>query len=346
MAAASESQAALLLRLGLDGRFGGVKFTLNLASTTFPFGSCSKLLSHNGEACYQNPFIPVNDGVSGMINHRVHNFFLASTARENHTGSMKSCFFSLILLAISLGGIPGTTRAAGPEPWKTIPSTHFIVMYSDDETLAQTVSERAESYYSIIASDLGYTRYQNFWLWDNRVKILIYPTANAFTTACNAPSWAVGRANYNAHEIASFRQSGEQFLSVLLPHEMAHLILADFIGQAHVPLWLTEGFAEWEQSKQRSSPPPPLLVRQFSLKDLVVMDIRTESDTARVSLFYTQCASVVGFLIKTYGGESFGAFCRGLRDGKTCEAALAAAYPGEITSLDSLEQKWRKSTFP
>jgi len=34
-----------------------------LADTTFTFGSCSKLLSHNGEACYQKPTRPVNGGV-------------------------------------------------------------------------------------------------------------------------------------------------------------------------------------------------------------------------------------------------------------------------------------------
>lgn len=238
--------------------------------------------------------------------------------------------------------------AATNDSWKTLSSLHFLVKYTDttDDALAKTVSERAESYYSTIASDLGYTRYQNFWLWDNRVKILIYPTAQSFADACDAPSWAAGRANAAQREIASYRQSGADFISALLPHEMSHLILGDFIGPERVPLWLTEGFAQWEQTTHDSLPAFPFLAQCFKIKDLVVLDIRKDSDRQRVALFYAQSLSVVGFLIKTRGGESFGHFCRALRDGKTVEAALIAAYPDDIPSLDVLETKWSKAVSP
>lgn len=251
----------------------------------------------------------------------------------------------LILTAILAFSV-SLSPAANTSSWQKVSSTHFIVLHLDDEVLAKTVSERAESYYSTIAADLGYTRYQNFWLWDNRVKILIYPSATAFSEACDAPSWAAGRASPQRHEIASYRQSGEGFLSNLLPHELAHLILSDFIGESRVPLWLTEGFSEWEQSGR---PPPTaggLMSRRFPLKTLFSMDIRRDTDRERVSLFYAQSASVVGFLIKTYGGDSFGSFCRALRDGKDLAAALAAAYPHDIPSLDTLEQKWLGQATP
>ncbi len=251
----------------------------------------------------------------------------------------------LILTAI-LAYSASHSPAADSTAWQKVSSTHFIVMHTGDEPLAKTVSERAESYYSTIAADLGYTRYQNFWLWDNRVKILIYPSAAAFSEACDAPAWAAGRASPQRHEIASYRQSGEGFLSALLPHELAHLILSDFIGESRVPLWLTEGFSEWEQSGR---PPPAaggLMSRRFPLKTLFSMDIRRDTDRERVSLFYAQSASVVGFLIKTYGGDSFGSFCRALRDGKDLAAALASAYPHDAPSLDTLEQKWLSPRTP
>ena len=252
-----------------------------------------------------------------------------------------SCFRALLLVLVAWGLI-SDLPAAEEILWQKVTSTHFIVMFTSEAAAAQSVSDRAEAYYSEIAADLGYTRYQNFWLWDNRVKILIYPTADAFTTACHAPAWAAGRANAERHEIASFNQSGESFLSSLLPHEMSHLILGDFIGQDRVPLWLTEGFAQWEQSRHlaTSFPPPP---RAFKLKDLMVMEIRQETNEHRVALFYSQSANVVGFLIKTWGGDRFGAFCRGLRDGKTVEASLATAYPADIPSIEILEQKWLNS---
>jgi len=245
-----------------------------------------------------------------------------------------------LILTASLAFFASLSPAADTPSWQKVSSTHFIVLHIGDEPLAKTVSERAESYYSTIATDLGYTRYQNFWLWDNRVKILIYPTAAAFSEACDAPAWAAGRASPQRHEIASYRQSGEGFLSDLLPHELAHLILSDFIGESRVPLWLTEGFSEWEQSGRKPPAAGGLMSRRFLLKTLFSMDIRRDTDRERVSLFYAQSSSVVGFLIKTYGGDSFGSFCRALRDGKDLAAALAAAYPHDAPSLDTLEQKW------
>ena len=258
---------------------------------------------------------------------------------------MNARYHGLCLLLVAACGLPVHVRAADAVAWEKVSSTHFVVLHAEDDKLAQTVSERAEAYYTEIAADLGYTRYQNFWLWDNRAKILIYPTAQAFATACNAPAWAAGRASAERREIASYRQGGETFLGSLLPHEMSHLILGDFIGKDHVPLWLTEGFAEWEQSRHLVRPVPRPR-HPFQLKALMAMDIRQDTDQKRVALFYAQAASVVGFLIRTRGGERFGAFCRGLRDGKTCEAALTSAYPDDFSSLDILEQKWLKSLVP
>lgn len=256
---------------------------------------------------------------------------------------MNGYFISLIAI---LALFPGLSPAADAPPWQKVSSTHFIVMHTGDAALAQKVSDRAESYYTTIAADLGYTRYQKFWLWDNRVKILLYPTAASFAAACNAPAWAAGLANIQKHEIASYRDSGEGFLSDLLPHELSHLILADFIGEDRVPLWLTEGFAMWEQGGRKQDTNGQSLPVRFALKELVVMDIRRDNDRQRVRVFYAQSASVVGYLIKTYGGDSFGAFCRALRDGKDIESALATAYHRDVPSLTILEQKWSSQGQP
>lgn len=244
-------------------------------------------------------------------------------------------------LMIGLLAWPLFASAASTQEWQAVKSSHFIVMHTGDETFAKSVSDKAESYYTAIAADLGFTRYQNFWVWDNRVKILIYPTAQAFATACQAPVWATGRASYTRHEIASYQQSGPGFLTALLPHELSHLIVSDFMGPERVPLWLTEGFAQWEQEGRKAAGfrPGP----SFKLKDLVVADIRKDPDPQRVAVFYAQSASVVGFMIRTYGGAAFGSFCKTLRDGKTLDAALTTAYATDLPSLDALEQKWLNS---
>ena len=59
--------------------------------------------------------------------------------------------------------------------WKELSSDHFIIYYSGDRKFAKGVADKAEYYYRRIAADLGYPRYSNFWTWDNRAKIYIYP---------------------------------------------------------------------------------------------------------------------------------------------------------------------------
>ena len=71
-AATKQITSALLLRLGFGGGLGGLHLALDLTNTTLPLGSCSKLLSHNGEACYQNHSRHVNVGEFGALSPPNH----------------------------------------------------------------------------------------------------------------------------------------------------------------------------------------------------------------------------------------------------------------------------------
>jgi len=61
-----------------------------------------------------------------------------------------------------------------------------------------------------------------------------------------------------------------------------------------------------------------------------------------VEIYYLESASLVGYLIDKFGSESFSAFCRELRDGKTIEEALSIAYPARISNITELEDGWRE----
>ena len=238
---------------------------------------------------------------------------------------------------------PVATRAADTGAWEVVKSRHFLVMHAGDTAFAERVAQAAESCYYAIADDLGYSRTSGFWTWDNRVRIMIHPTAEAFRAAFQAPAWAAGGASHRRHEIAGSRPDGETFISTVLPHELAHLILGEFVGVERVPGWLTEGLAQWEQEGRPPARLPRGAGQGFALRDLMAMDVRQERDPGRVRVYYLQCASLVGFLIRTGGGDRFGRFCRLLRDGKPCMEALASAYPDLAPTLDDLEGAWRKS---
>jgi len=273
---------------------------------------------------------------------------------------------SLILLSLfwfSLG-------IAGAGQWNQINGEHFLVFYSSDERFAQEVADKAELYYRQIASDIGYARYSDFWTWDKRVKIYIYPNHDSFLQATNQPSWSQGMADYKNKLIASFVLS-RGFLDSILPHEIAHLIFRDFVGfKGEIPLWLDEGVAQWAElpkRKQIKAYASYLYQKSqlLSIEDMMKLDIRKISEQDRlyirttrtrdkepgvlflsgdalVNTYYLQSVSLVGFLIEKYGSDSFAEFCRQLRDGKRLEEALRFAYPSYIRSLNDLEERWRE----
>lgn len=209
------------------------------------------------------------------------------------------------------------------------------------------VIRKAEFYYNKIAEELGYARYSNFWQWNKRVKIYVHPSKEAFQKATGQPAWSHGMASYLDKSIHSI-ETNANFLDEVLPHEIAHLIFRDFVGfKGEVPLWMDEGIAQWQEDAKRREAlalMPRLASRGevFTLERMMTLDIRGESDPFKVALFYTQAISLVDFLVKSFGPSSFTAFCRQLRDGKNIQEALRMAYPGSISSIREMEDRWWK----
>ena len=171
------------------------------------------------------------------------------------------------------------------QEWKELKGEHFLVYFIQDEKFAKEVADKSEVYYRRIASDLGYPRYDSFWLWDNRVKIYIYPDHDSFLKATAQPQWSEGMADFKKKLIAG-HAGIEGFLESLLPHEIAHLIFRDFVGfKGEIPLWLDEGVAQWAEEAKRQE--MKFKVKQLfdgdtllSLEDIMKLDIRyfTEKD--------------------------------------------------------------------
>ena len=249
----------------------------------------------------------------------------------------------VVLLTLSLFTV------AIAQEWQAVKSQHFLVYYLDDKNFADNVSRNAERYYDKIASDLGYSRYDNFWQWDNRVKIYIYPDRAQFVAGTGVPrEWAEGLAKYKEKEIISYKWS-EGFLETLLPHELTHLIFRDFVGfpasGGGIPLWLDEGVAQWEEESMKGEAKKITkeLIRSHSyipIRQLTEMDVRKEENTLVARNFYFQATTLVGFLVEKYGGRKFTLFCRGLRDGKSMDEALSSAYTNVISDTADLERKW------
>jgi hypothetical protein len=279
--------------------------------------------------------------------------------------AMKKILFLLMLLAL------GSSQAALAFEWREEKGEHFIIYYVGDKNFAQEALNTCEIYYRRIASDLGYPRHSDFWTWEKRVKIYIYADRGSYLAASGEPSWSSGMADYSKKEILTYAWS-ENFLTSLLPHEIAHLIFRDFIGfKGNIPLWIDEGVAQWTEEAIRSElhkKTKELYEKNslLSIRDITLIDIRTIGDLKQnlffrrtrtkdnktgililspdvlVNTYYIQSGSLIGFLIEKYGTSSFTEFCRRMRDGRNVEEALATSYPEHIRSLEELEDEWRK----
>ena len=272
---------------------------------------------------------------------------------------------SIFLFCLSLPALPSTSSA---EEWKELKGEHFIAYYSRDPDFTQTALQKAEGYYQDIAADLGYQRYSDFWTWDKRAKIYLYPDHEAYLAATGRPTWSEGMADYQNKAIASYTGS-PGFLENILPHEIAHLTFRSFVGfKGEIPVCLDEGVAQWWTSGIKNSGIQTETKRLFyrgalvPMNEIIKLDPRIIAPTSTyttqahakngrwvkltltsdelVKTFYLEAASLIGFLRERYGPERFTEFCRALRDGKSLDKALASAYREQLGSASDLEKEW------
>lgn len=233
------------------------------------------------------------------------------------------------------------------EEWLDLKGTHFIVFFKENREFAKEVLRKAEYYYRRIALDLGYERYSNFWLWDKRVKIFIYPNYSLFVNSTHQPAWSKGMADYQNKMIVSFYGS-ERFLTTILPHEITHLIFRDYVGfKSNIPLWIDEGIAQWEEEGKREFVRKIMKIllhkgKLIPLKELTETDIRSINDEEKVHLYYVEAVSLIDFIMKRFGATKFIDFCRELRDGTPFLDALKVFYPQIDNPLGELQDEWIK----
>ena len=239
--------------------------------------------------------------------------------------------------------------------WQQIKGAHFVVyfMNKDDEPLANQISTKAEEYYDKVARQLGYARYGNFWTWEERVKIFIFPDQLSFAMTTGQPLWSKGYSVrdsklFESRAIVSFKQE-EGFKEKTLPHEIGHLVFKDLVGfDRLIPVWFHEGIAQLQEiSDEEEEVGIAVLVKSgqyvpFALLNKI--DIRLEKDQLKVSVFYAQSRSIVEFLIKVYGQEAFQRLCHHLRDGMDLAPAISATYLFSTDPMTALEQKWVEYT--
>jgi hypothetical protein len=235
--------------------------------------------------------------------------------------------------------------------WQEIKGKHFVICYDSaaDRSIAEKMLWRAEDSYQKVASIIGYARYSKFWTWGDRVKIFLFSDHQRFLDQTRQPAWSRGGAlhlpNSDERIIVSYLNQPNLYNEVL-PHEIAHLVLLDFIGvQNTTPQWFSEGVAQLaEQDKKEKA---DVLMRlsarlnaYFPFEALASYDVVQEGDGQKAAFFYAQSVSMVDFLLKRFGSEKFGAWCRQIATGKGFDEAFRFVYGSSLASWKDFETKW------
>jgi len=256
------------------------------------------------------------------------------------------------LLFFFIGILPLKGEEVFDGNWQELKGTHFVVFFGSpqDAEEAAKILRRSEEYYGKVAQQIGFSRYGDFWTWDDRAKIYIFASQEEFIEETSQPAWSRGYVVsdtelFDSRMIVTYRQE-ENFSEGLLPHEISHLILRDFIGFDQViPVWFDEGVAQLQEADKKDVA-YRIMKKVVAQKTHIPMaalhrsNVRKEKDQQKVSLFYAESLTVIDFLLKNYGSSAFGNMCRHLKEGKGIEEAIALSYSPAIKSFEDLEKKW------
>jgi len=229
-------------------------------------------------------------------------------------------------------------------------SDHFVVRARNAE-LARLVTAEAEGALErICGSILGG---QSF---PHSVRINVWTDQREFrANATEAPEWAGGGFRVDVKDGQLFRRidltqrDGDGKFAVVmldrvLPHEMCHLVVKEFFGDASCPLFLHEGLAMMAESGADNAR-IELAGRSVAgrarlyLEGLLVAD---RSDLDRPQVFYAQSFSFVEFLHSRLDRGEFRRFLQHVRGGSpVAEAVQRCLYvPSTDRFLPRLADAW------
>lgn len=241
---------------------------------------------------------------------------------------------------------------AGPAPaqntailWNAEKSEHFIIYYRDAprEYLDELV-KNAERYYNSITAELGFTRFDGFWTWDKRARIYLYKDIKEYQDLTKPPIWAGAGVNIHSREISTYVNMSHFFESIL-PHELGHIIFREFVGfDRRLPIWMDEGVVSYLEKERLGAmlKTARTLVRMKSFMTLEELTaVRSPETIVLPYIFYSEAASVIGFLMDEYGKDKFVSFCqrlKGLRQGEEWFDAMKDVYG--FKDLAAMNEKW------
>ncbi len=196
----------------------------------------------------------------------------------------------------------------------------------EDRKLGEFVLDILQDVASDVGSDLDF--YQK-----EPVNVILY-TKRQFVDITHAPAWSDGIFDGNIRIPAGGGMIDRTALSAVLHHEYTHAVIHTEIS-GHVPAWLDEGVAQYEEhwaSRRKSGDFTPV-----PLSSLDSTFAKLDATKAREA--YAESLSAVRYYVNTYGIYSLSQLLKDMGKGKDVSGAMKYAAG---VSLPEFEREWRE----
>jgi hypothetical protein len=254
---------------------------------------------------------------------------------------------------------PGKPEAAAPvavrhlerqaDGWAVAETANFRIYHTQSRELAEKVAQVAE---------VTRAAMHRKWLgeagenWNPRCELYVHATGQDYSRATGVPTSSPGHSTIRSEggRVLGRRMDlhcdDAGMLSAVLPHETTHVVIAGKFGDAPVPRWADEGMAVLTEPRDKIDRHLRNLPRyrqdQVLLGIRQLMQMNDYPEPRFIGPFYAQSVSLVDFLSREKGPQTFAAFLReGLRGGY--EPALRRHYG--IQDFNELEQRWHRFAF-
>ena len=192
--------------------------------------------------------------------------------------------------------------------------------------------------------------------YPHSVRINVWPDRRQYLAhASDAPEWSGGSFRLATAEGTATRQidltqrdNQGRFATIMidriLPHEMCHLVLKEYFGDATCPLFLNEGLAmmaEGQAATDRAELAGKTVAGN-ARSSLAGLFVRRRYDVEKPAVFYAESFSFVEFLHGRMTDGQFGDLLAHVKDGYTVVDAMQRSLylPAEESFLPDLASAW------